>query len=633
MKRKAIEAIPMLERKLRATNEEYTVFSQILDIKGEKTLILDLYDTKSRNYSGKKMLVPKKRYVTNLKDFETYTPDNTNPWSKAGLATDWYCIPSMYFPKGQQEAIYKLLPTSRWRDGPKGRLEENEQNIKSDKADKKRQYHQNSIDRQMQLVKQLPKDANKWMRKLFDKDHFIFYETLTERKAAGVCSSCKAEIEYDRTLEKPIHNEPCRCPICKKKGIYKVKGKQSSVYIEKKAIVMQKTESGFVSRFFELTYSAYPTGETIKEKEVARAMYDGKRVRDYYSDSYYGNRGWTDSNSTGTAMGIGYVYTKNLDIVLDGTPFKYCAMAELQKNTDGPIQHTRLLERFESYPFIEYMIKMGLYRLTNEYLESPYEANLDYEQRRPDKLLKLPKDKINDLIRINGGIHSLLRMRVECTMKRFFTAEEAGIIDQYKVGLTSLLEVEQYTGMTKFLRYLKKQISTKKESRNFVNDWKDYIRMLQADGFELTTANMFPRSLKEEHDKMANAIKTMKNMEKNEKYKQMIYQYKKQYSFTYKGLVIVVPESLENIVKEGNEQHHCVASYVDRVAAGGTCILLLRKEEEPDKPFFTLEIQDVSIVQCRGKYNEDQTSEVKKFLAKFKKEIEKRKELAIRISA
>lgn len=46
-----------------------------------------------------------------------------------------------------------------------------------------------------------------------------------------------------------------------------------------------------------------------------------------------------------------------------------------------------------------------------------------------------------------------------------------------------------------------------------------------------------------------------------------------------------------------------------------------------------MEIQDVSIVQCRGKYNEDQTPEVKKFLAKFKKEIEKRKELVIRISA
>jgi len=633
MKRKAIEAVPMLERKLKATEEQYTVFSQILDVKGEKTLILDLYDTHRHNYSGNKKLLPKKRYVTDLKDFETYTPDNTTPWGKAGLSTDWYYIPSMYFPTGQKAAINELLPKPRWRDGAKERLEENEQDIKRDKADKKREYHQNGIDRQMQLVGQLPKDANKWMRKLFDKDHFIFYETLTEKKAAGVCSSCKSEIEYDRSLEKPIHNEPCQCPICKKKGIYKAKGKQSSIHMEKKAIVMQKTEVGFVSRFFELSYNAYPTGESISEKEVARAMYDGKRVKDYYSYSYYGDQRWTDSNNTGTVKGTGHVYTKNLDTVLDGTPFKYCAMADLQNNTDGPIQHTRLLERFERYPFIEYMIKMRLYRLTNEYLEKPYEADLDYEQRRPDKLLKLPKDKINDLIRINGGIHSLLRMRVECTMKRSFTAEEAGIIDHYKVNLTSLLEVEQYTGMTKFLRYLKKQISTKKECGNFVNDWIDYIRMLQADGLELTTANMYPRSLKAEHDKMAAAIKTMKNNEKNEKYKQMIQQYKQQYSFTYNGLVIVVPESLGDIVKEGNEQHHCVASYVDRVAAGGTCILLVRKEEEPEKPFYTMEIQDVRIVQCRGKYNEDQTPEVKKILAKFKKEIEKRKELSIRISA
>lgn len=633
MKRKAIEAVPMLERELKATNEEYTVFSQILDVKGEKTLILDMYDTHSRNYSGNKKLFPEKRYVTDLNDFETYTPDNTTPWGKAGLATDWYYIPSMYFPKGQKKAINELLPQPRWRDGAKERLEENEQDIKREKADKKRQYHQNSIDRQMQLVKELPKDANQWMRKLFAKDHFIFYETLTEKKAAGVCSSCTAEIQYDRSLEKPIHNDPCRCPVCKKKGIFKAKGKQSSIHMEKKAIVMQKIEAGFVSRFFELRYGANSTGESISVCEAARTIYNGKGIKDYYSYSYYGDCRWTDSNNTGTVKGTGYVYTKNLDTVLDGTPFKYCAMADLQNNTDGPIQHTRLLERFERYPFIEYMIKMRLYRLTNEYLENPYEADLDYKQKRPDRLLKLPKDKINELIRIDGGIHALLRMRVEITMKRSFTAEEAGIIDRYKVSLTSLLEIEQYTGMTKFLRYLKKQLRNRKVSGNFINDWKDYIRMLQADGLELTTANMYPRSLKAEHDKMAAAIKTMKDNEKNEKYKQMVTQYKEQYSFAYKGLFIMVPESLEDIVKEGNEQHHCVASYVDLVAAGGTCILLVRKEEAPDKPFYTMEIQDIRIVQCRGKYNEDQTPEVKKFLARFKKEIEKRKELSIRISA
>lgn len=629
MKRKAIEAVPILERKLKPTKEEYTAFSQVIEVKGDKILILDLYDTLHITKSQK--LIPKKRYVTNTKEFETYTPNNLNPWGKSGLETDWYHVPPMHFPKGEADAIYEVLPVPRWSDSIKERLQENEQKIKNNTAAKKRQYHQNSIDRQMQLVKELPKGAKRWMINLFSKDHFIFYETLSEKKAAGVCSSCSAEIDYNRDREKPRHNELCRCPACGKSGIFKAKGKQNQVQMKKKAIVMQKTEEGFVSRFFEIDYRANPTGESIRMCEEARTIYNGKSRKDYFP--YSSEQCWTDANSYGTVKGTGYVFTKNLNEVLDGTPFKYCAMSELQENIDGPIHHTKLLERVEYHPFIEYMIKMRLYRLTNEYLERPYETDLDYEQKRPDKLLKLPKDKINELIRINGGISALQRLRVESTMKRSFTAEEAAIIDRYKVDLNGLIEIEQYTGMTKFLRYLKNQIGRKKESGYFINDWKDYIRMLQADGLELTTANMFPRSLKEEHDKMLKAIETMKNVEKNEKYQEIVPQYKGQYSFSYKGLFIVVPESLEDIVREGNEQHHCVASYVDRVAAGSTCILFVRQEETPDQPFYTMEIQDVSIVQCRGKYNESQTPEVKKFLEKFRKEIEKRKEVAIRIPA
>ena len=634
MKRKAIEAVTMLERKLKPTKADYTAFTQILDVKGEKTLILDLYDT--RKITKVQKLMPEKRYVTDTKDYETYTPDNTNSWGKSGLERDWYCMPSLHFPPGEETAIYELLPVAQWGDSAEKRLEENERNIKREKADKKREYHQNSIDKQMKLVKELPAGAKKWMIKLFKTDHFIFYETLTKKKAAGVCSSCSAEIEYDREQEKPQHNEPCRCPVCKKRGIYKAKGKQNNVSLEKKAIVMQKTEKGFVSRHFELNYEANETGECIKAFEAARSLYDGKCVRDYYSyvSHYYSDDiRWTDSNRNGTMVGTGYVYTKNLDEVLDGTPYKYCAMAELQKNIDGPIRHTRLLELFETHPFIEYMIKMHLYRLTNEYLENPYGAGLDYNQTRPDKLLKLPKEKINELIRINGGITALHRLRVECTMKRSFTAEEAGIIDRYRVNVGSLLEIEEYTGMTKFLRYLKIQLGQKKESGYFINDWKDYIRMQQASGLQLTTANMFPRNLKEEHDKMLKAINTMKDIEKNEKYQEIARQYIKRYSFSNKGLVVVIPESLEDIVKEGNEQHHCVASYVNRVAAGETCILFVRQEEAPEKPFYTMEIQDVTIIQCRGKYNENQTPEVKAFLSKFRKEIEKRKELSIRIPA
>ena len=635
MKRKAIEAVPMLERELKQTKEDYTVFSQLVEIKGEKILILDLY--KTRCISKKSKLIPEKRYVTDRRDFETYNPKNTKPWGKAGLETSWYCMPDLYFPAGAAVAVYEFLPPASWGDSAEKRLQENERDIKSETAQKKKEYHQNAIDRRISLVKDFPKGAVQWFYQLFEKEHFIFYETQTKVKAAGVCSHCQKEIIYDRRAEKPMHNMPCKCPYCGIEGLYKVKGKQDQVHVHKKAIIMQKIEGGFVSRFLELKYRASPLGESIDfdHVEVARSTYNGKRRYDDYSYyRYYTDEiTWTDSNVNNINKGIGYLYLDNLEEVLDRTPFKYCALGELQKHTNGPIHHTALLENYERMPYIEYMIKMGLYRLTEEYLEHPYTSTINYKEKRPDKILNLPKDKIKQLITENGGLDMLKRLQVEVILNRSFTEEEVNIIQRHKVNVEQLPGVMEYTGMTRFLRYMSKSLDSRQEAGNFILDWKDYIRMQQTSGLQLTTANLFPRSLKAEHDKMLKTIKDMEDLDKNKKYQEIKGQYVDRYSFEYKDLVIIIPETLQDIVKEGNKQHHCVATYVDRVAAGQTCILFLRKKEEPDQPFYTMEIQGTDIIQCRGKCNADQTSEVKSFLKAFKTYIEKQKFEADRIPA
>ena len=68
--------------------------------------------------------------------------------------------------------------------------------------------------------------------------------------------------------------------------------------------------------------------------------------------------------------------------------------------------------------------------------------------------------------------------------------------------------------MTRFLRYMSKSLDSRQEAGNFILDWKDYIRMQQTSGLQLTTANLFPRSLKAEHDKMLKTIKDMEDLEK-----------------------------------------------------------------------------------------------------------------------
>lgn len=79
------------------------------------------------------------------------------------------------------------------------------------------------------------------------------------------------------------------------------------------------------------------------------------------------------------------------------------------------------------------------------------------------------------------------------------------------------------------------------------------------------------------------------------------------------------------IRQEGQNQHHCVATYIDRMVSGETCILFIRKKEEPEESYYTVEVREGEVIQVRGKYNKDPGEDVKKFMNTFKKRIQMRK--------
>ena len=88
-------------------------------------------------------------------------------------------------------------------------------------------------------------------------------------------------------------------------------------------------------------------------------------------------------------------------------------------------------------------------------------------------------------------------------------------------------------------------------------------------------------------------------------------------------LLIRLPKCAHEIRKEGNTQHHCVATYMDRMVAGETCILFIRKKEEPDKSYYTVEVKDDEVIQVRGKYNVAPSEDVEEFMKIFKRNLRK----------
>ena len=73
------------------------------------------------------------------------------------------------------------------------------------------------------------------------------------------------------------------------------------------------------------------------------------------------------------------------------------------------------------------------------------------------------------------------------------------------------------------------------------------------------------------------------------------------------GLLVYVPESSAELIEEGKNQHHCVGTYVDRVAEGKTNIFFVRRLNDPTASFVTMEICKGDIIQIRGEDNKDIT--------------------------
>ena len=102
----------------------------------------------------------------------------------------------------------------------------------------------------------------------------------------------------------------------------------------------------------------------------------------------------------------------------------------------------------------------------------------------------------------------------------------------------------------------------------------------------------------------------------------------KKFEYEGKEFSVTIPENVTDIAKEGIELHHCVKSYIPRITSGETNVVFIRKNEEIDKPFFTVEItNDNTIQQVHGFGNRNASSE--EGMTEFVKEWAKKRKLNI----
>lgn len=200
-----------------------------------------------------------------------------------------------------------------------------------------------------------------------------------------------------------------------------------------------------------------------------------------------------------------------------------------------------------------------------------------------------------------------------------------------------LKKIKQYAGINKTINYLRKQEEMKQDNElhgfltlgQVLRTWFDYIGDLKTinenlkksgeQGIEIKE-NLFPIDLYKAHQDTISKIKYFENKKFDDDIKKLITK-RNIYKFKYKGLVIRAAESSAEIIKEGEALHHCVGGYVRRHSTGETNILLLRKLEEEEKSFYTVEIKKGNVIQVHGLRNANPTKEIEEFMKVYKEKI------------
>lgn len=104
------------------------------------------------------------------------------------------------------------------------------------------------------------------------------------------------------------------------------------------------------------------------------------------------------------------------------------------------------------------------------------------------------------------------------------------------------------------------------------------------------------RTLRENKINLYNIIENQKNQQLNKNLKKLNFINQQ----TFNNYIVIVPQNVEDLIKEGKQQNNCVGHYYnDSIAEGKNLIYFLREISSPDK----------SLVTCRYNLNSQTTAE------------------------
>ena len=300
-----------------------------------------------------------------------------------------------------------------------------------------------------------------------------------------------------------------------------------------------------------------------------------------------------------------------------GTCIEYSAFGRLlsyRSDLDivtGPIEE--YLALYCKHPIVEYLVKGDLTYWLEQYLYGGCRAEfgrlVNLRAKKPKGLLKgltLREAELLKNYKISVAA-AYARLKDEGVIREpgedavLYTRAAGDDWDRYEYILRGS------GGDGKRLRgYLERQAKKGNVSLSVaMGDYRDYLQENLDDlGLAPGTFDAFPGDLLAAHARLTSRLKRKAKNELRPEFR-MRRRRLRPVRWVHGGLFIRPVDSPLEMVREGEQQEHCVARYQSGHAEGESYILLLRDREAPKAPLYTVEwnAKENKVIQCRGRRN------------------------------
>jgi len=449
---------------------------------------------------------------------------------------------------------------------------------------------------------------------------YIFIDKTKDGKRTAICGHCKKKYKAKSTEAKP--GKPGVCPKCGMMARYR--GDWAAAPMDKARIcIAHKADGQLLLRWADVERTYYETKLQYRFNDYYRNLYlhtaKGDTIYAYKMMCVmYHGWGWYRKNNGTVNYERTHVYTGNLNEVF-GNTYHHVNLQDGLANA-GQLKFPRLLDNLKTAPATEYIFKMGLSVLASDLHNEDLQKGGGFVE-----VLGVSRQYLPLYRQFNVGIHEHRVIKASRTWVSVESFEKFRALKPDTKYTKDIIDVlDGMMSFERFVNYFTRQQAILKSKLNILlTQYKDYISMAESLRVDLTRKSVrYPKNIKVSHDLILARYNEVKYEVEDENFKQAIEKLYNGMSEYSKGdFCIVFPRLRSELITEGQSLNHCVGaeSYYKNHAEGIRMIFFLRKIKEPEKAFFTMEIdmRELGIRQLYGFGGSSAPTEVRQFANDF----------------